>query len=324
MTTLKITLTEAGRLANLKAGFSGQESQVVDVTDVAALEAACRAAKVTLHVEKDGTLSIRPWEPDGYGGNTGYQFVSEAKDEQGVLGELNTKAIKIAAETAEREAKKAKERVTVISEVLAVEDLRKLLREHEEGISLDTHYRGTEIPWEEAPELADKLAAVRAEQAAWTAEKAEAAVTYKTKAVAAEAEARRFQAEKKTWIAEHGSSRLQKAVAVGYPAQRGYVAERAEWEFPGVPVVIDWDGKAEWVERSYPTEEGLDLLAEIKNKHLNAQIVWLTDDGQERDRVVDEDYDDFIPYEALVIEGYLGEYTLILRISYAFHVKEAR
>jgi hypothetical protein len=115
----------------------------------------------------------------------------------------------------------------------------------------------------------------------------------------------KIAADRLAWIKSNGSSRLKKSVAAGYDSQRLYVTERAAVEFP--EAIVDFEGNSDWKSRSLPSEKALDRSIAI-NESLNegdtlTQVVWLTtdEDGNELDE----------EYEVVVIQDYLGKYTLL-------------
>ncbi len=109
--------------------------------------------------------------------------------------------------------------------------------------------------------------------------------------------------EKATWIAEHGSEFLRHATADGYDCQRRYVTERAALEHPGY--TLDFDSLARWRSRSCPSEEAF-ILAQAEG----SRVVWVTKPWytSEEDLLA---HVCFQPCEAVVIESYLGHYTLL-------------
>lgn len=126
----------------------------------------------------------------------------------------------------------------------------------------------------------------------------------------AQAEREAAEQEKARWISEHGSDYLRKAHTEGYDCQRRYVAERAAAELPGY--ALDFDDAAEYKDRACPSEDALDeaieankLLAQMGQASAEARVVWLTRE------IEDDEWDEYEPREAVVIEGYLGRYTLI-------------
>ena len=114
--------------------------------------------------------------------------------------------------------------------------------------------------------------------------------------------------EIKLWIEKHGSTRLQKCFEQGYPCQKLYVHERAVIEFPEFS--LDYNNKAEYKTKVSPSETALDLEITLEKQGIDTEIIWLTDDGIERD------YDDdlFEPCEAVIINNYLGKHTLIKKM----------
>lgn len=122
----------------------------------------------------------------------------------------------------------------------------------------------------------------------------------------------RREAERDAWVAAHGSTRLRKALAGGYPCQRLYVVERAEQELPGY--TVDFRDVAAWEERANPTESALDEADRVKAAGLDiseAVVRWLTVSPSNLGE--DDGYEDewFEPTEAVVVRGYLGKYDAI-------------
>ncbi|MHB8084383.1 MAG: hypothetical protein ACYDHZ_00960 [Dehalococcoidia bacterium] len=107
--------------------------------------------------------------------------------------------------------------------------------------------------------------------------------------------------EKQKWITAHGSAHLRLAVSRGYDCQTLYVTERVATE-----IGEGWEIRtsAEWKSRSCPSATALTLEVELEAKGITAAVVWLTDDGENHD-------EPFEACEAVVIEDYLGQYTLI-------------
>lgn len=111
-------------------------------------------------------------------------------------------------------------------------------------------------------------------------------------------------AERAAWIAAHGSDFLGCAVAAGYDCQRRYVTERAALELPGF--TPDWGNKATWRSRSCPSESTLMQALALREAGHDAVVVWLTRDVDGEDLYRED------AHEAIVVEGYLGSYTLIM------------
>lgn len=111
------------------------------------------------------------------------------------------------------------------------------------------------------------------------------------------------QAEKQAWIMAHGSPHLQRATTAGYPCTRCYVQERAAVEHPGY--VVDFEKTSEWKNRSCPSETALDEAERSKGT-----VVWLTQRASSSIEDMDA-ADSEEPCEAVVVEEYLGAYTLV-------------
>lgn len=99
-----------------------------------------------------------------------------------------------------------------------------------------------------------------------------------------------------------GGNYLRRATALGYECQQRYIEERVAFELPGFQA--DFDNRARWEIRICPsTEAAAEVIALLDNEH--AVVAWLRRPPQ-KDTLVN-----FKPCEAVVIKGYLGEYTLI-------------
>jgi len=120
-----------------------------------------------------------------------------------------------------------------------------------------------------------------------------------------EAKRAAWNTDKATWIAAHGSDRLKKAHAAGYPHNGAYAQERANLEL-GAGWMVDSKNKYEYSNRTYPTEAALDLEKMLQEQGYKTQIVWVTFDGKQRDYG-----DDFEAYEAVAVRGYLDRYDVI-------------
>lgn len=156
----------------------------------------------------------------------------------------------------------------------------------------------------EAAEAERQARAVKAEaeRQATAARQAKADAERKAEAERAAVEKAARAAEKSAWITEHGSDFLRQAFTAGYDCQRRYVTERAALEFPGY--AVDFDDRAEWRERSCPSEKGLaEALA------AGGTVVWLTRHPR---HPADDGYgEDDTEYEAVAIRGFLGKYDLV-------------
>lgn len=111
----------------------------------------------------------------------------------------------------------------------------------------------------------------------------------------AELEKAQRQAVKTAWVQTHGSDHLKRACAAGHNCDRLYWIERCALEYPGA--TLDYEGNADWKDRSCPSVKMLDRRDAILDTHpgVNATIVWLTDEPLARKR--DEEYFDE-PFEA--------------------------
>ena len=114
-----------------------------------------------------------------------------------------------------------------------------------------------------------------------------------------------WDAEKAAWIEAHGSDRLKKAYATGYPHNRAYTQERATAEL-GEEWTVDTKNAYEWDRKASPSERALDLEKTLKDKGFKVQVVWVKSDGEERD-----DDDAFEPFEAVVVREFLSRYDVI-------------
>lgn len=119
------------------------------------------------------------------------------------------------------------------------------------------------------------------------------------------ADAARREADKRSWVAEHGSEGLKRKCAAGYDCQHPYAFERARMEHPGY--VVDWKDKAEWRSRSCPSDHGFNEAESV-----GGTVVWLTAPPMTGHGATDEDLAlSFEPGEAVVIRDYLNKYDLV-------------
>lgn len=142
------------------------------------------------------------------------------------------------------------------------------------------------------------------------------------KAEAEEAEkaaAEVFREAMREWVPEHGSRRLKLATEGGYRIYTSYAIERAEKELPGF--WVDTAEDCEWGERVDPTEEALILEEETRKRlqevdpELKASIVWLTETPRALDDEIEEEDLEFEAQEAILVEGYLGRYRLVMPLD---------
>lgn len=112
-----------------------------------------------------------------------------------------------------------------------------------------------------------------------------------------------IKAERLAWIDQHGSDRLKRGVQAGHNCQRLYVEERSVIEYPGFD--LDYSDNLVSKDRSCPSVNALDEL----DRYPMGRIVWVK---KRHDRDSEEYYeDDYDGEEAIVIEDYLGNNTLV-------------
>ncbi len=114
-----------------------------------------------------------------------------------------------------------------------------------------------------------------------------------------------WDGDKAIWIEAHGSDRLKKAHATGYPHNRTYTQERATVEL-GEGWTVDMKNACEWDRKASPSEQALNLEKMLEDKGFKAQTVWVRSDGEGRDGD-----DAFEPFEAVVVREFLTRYDVI-------------
>lgn len=112
-----------------------------------------------------------------------------------------------------------------------------------------------------------------------------------------------YREEKAVWIEAHGSNYLRRATALGYECRHWYIDERVAFELPGFQA--DFDNRARWEIRICPSTEAAAEVKALQGNEHDAVVAWLRRPPK-KDTLVN-----FKPCEAVVIKGYLGEYTLI-------------
>jgi hypothetical protein len=120
----------------------------------------------------------------------------------------------------------------------------------------------------------------------------------------AKAERERQEADKTAWIESHGSEKLQAKFAAGYDCQRLYVFQRAALEHPDF--ILDWHETARYKGRSCPSDAGFE-----EAKRVGGRVVWLIEPPSPSKQEADEYPENFEECEAVVLEDYLGKYTLV-------------
>jgi hypothetical protein len=111
-----------------------------------------------------------------------------------------------------------------------------------------------------------------------------------------------FDREKEDWIFLHGSESLQHCFLSGYMCETGYLEERISIEYPGFKVSDSLFYKADT-----PSNYALNLSIHFDNSYCASCL-----------------YDDLDDY--LVVDNYLGKYTIVKNLSYflAPELKESR
>lgn len=168
-------------------------------------------------------------------------------------------------------------------------------------------YRSVGKAFAGAPREAEARAALDAARSRHAAYRAAEQAERTAQVAAAAAERVQREQERAAWARSHGSTHLKKCVESGYDCQRLYVLERAALEHPGY--LVDYNGVAEWRERSGPSERSLDEATRV-----GGTVVWLTAEPSSAIAEPEEDGSwekPFQPCEAVVISGYLGKYDLI-------------
>ncbi len=148
------------------------------------------------------------------------------------------------------------------------------------------------------------------------AKEAEASQKETDKEEAEKAAAEAFRQGMKEWVAENGSRPLKLAIEGDYRSNTSYALERSQQELPGF-----WVDTAEdcvWEERVDPSEEALILEEGVReslqaiDSSLGVRIVWLTETPRALDQKIEAENLEFEPGEALIVEGYLGRYLLVM------------
>jgi hypothetical protein len=277
-------LSEAGRKKSLLAGGDGKQHQVIETdatAEIIALAEVDNEGNVTLKIgfeSLSGSYGVEmkkvPMKDYWASSKTGWKWYTEK--ETHFFDDLQDVGTLVAWEQARVERLEAAETDPKNLEIIAqLEARNKAEKEKREA--------------QEAQEAANK-AKREAEREAREAEEA--------------AMREEREKEKRQWIAEFGSDYLKRAVKLGYDCQRQYVTERADKEFPEFDV--DFDYQAEWRSRSCPSEEALELVEDALERGFDAEVVWLTEPTREIE--YDEEYE---AREAVVVENYLGKYTLV-------------
>lgn len=133
-------------------------------------------------------------------------------------------------------------------------------------------------------------------------------------------ESRIFKGQMATWIADNGSEPLRTAQLRDYNVVGMYLRERVAKDFPGFE--MDSKNKSKWEERANPSSQALALETEALERAARAgsgkvRIVWLIRgaDGTNYKPAVRLGGGGPHPREAVVVEGYLGRYTLLREVA---------
>jgi hypothetical protein len=120
------------------------------------------------------------------------------------------------------------------------------------------------------------------------------------------------ETDMRAWAASHGSTRLQTALARGYPCTRTYLEERAARDFVGWSMLTE-DADLGIAEATDPSDKALAL----EGQALAVAEALCMPPGSVRVVSVREEHwspehgECFRLYEAVLISGYLGEFRLL-------------
>lgn len=298
---ITVHLEDAVRRAALVQGRELPATITISI-DLGTLPEELRVAAAP-HLPLDGG-ALTVWRPNTY---VPWSSPVDANDFQAVLnawlsarlaGEQARSAheAKIAAMTAQEEAT-ADARARARAEEVLSKGAAGLTRlSHSEPI----RYGGKDA---EVRDLVDRAnAVIETARKSWREDEARADEEKRARAAAEKAAA---EAEKQTWVEEHGSEHLRKALCAGYDCQRLYVTERAAKEFPGF--TVDFGDDARWDNRSCPSEEALAISLGVPT----SRVVWLTAPARKLRGMEAEDWES---REAVVVEDWLGKYDLVREV----------
>jgi hypothetical protein len=114
-----------------------------------------------------------------------------------------------------------------------------------------------------------------------------------------------YEKEKYDWITKNGSKHLQLLYNLNYndECEKSYIEERVKQEFEGW--IIDYDQKVTFNYRSNPSTKAIKNQMIVKNKGLNADIVWIKEGFKD---ISSES-------EAVVVYDYLNQYRLYKKVD---------
>lgn len=135
-----------------------------------------------------------------------------------------------------------------------------------------------------------------------------------------------FEDEMAQWAEEMGSERLKLGLADGFRMTRVYLEERISYEAPGFYALFEEEGKKPiWRPRNGPTEHALQMRRWVQDRlaarapHADqipkVTIGWIPSEDLPSEMVdwdlADDYYQPPESFEAIVVPGWLGRYTLI-------------
>jgi hypothetical protein len=286
--TAQIRLSEAGQKDALRKGVCAKDKQEI-VYDVDVTDRILAVARI----HSDGSIVIVSDDDEKYlvdeqvrYGAIFYDSVPTLDD---VLFAIDTRrqqvqdyehAKSIEAEEKQKEHEEYRQKLLDIFHASGLDGIRDEFR----GYVVERAIQGYELPEIEEAFQAEKEAEEKRK----------------------EDDKNRLETEKKTWIEKHGSDHLREVYAAGYPCQRAYVEERVVYEL-GEDWTVDFGDRCAWEEKVMPSRAAMELKKKLKKQGHEAEIVWLTDDGVEREYGDDE----FSPCEAVVIRDYLSKYNVV-------------
>jgi hypothetical protein len=213
------------------------------------------------------------------------------KDTIPSIEEVQVQVLEMAVKVAEKnKAEAEKLRADTIAQTLIVEQIEAL----SEDLLPESLTASNLTSWQCVKSLRDRLATLEAR-------KSEIVKARELSAKAA------IKADRLGWINQHGSDRLKRAKTGVYNCQRLYIEERVALEFPEFD--LDYSDDLSTKDRSCPSVNALNEL----DRYPQGRIVWvkLRHDRSDDDEYEYEDEDDYNGEEAIVIEDYLGSYTLV-------------
>lgn len=112
------------------------------------------------------------------------------------------------------------------------------------------------------------------------------------------AAADKVKAEKLAWINEFGSDKLKEGVRQGYNCRKIYALETGQ-SVLGESYSLDYDGNVPTKDRSCPSLEALHEVTRLKERDIQAKIVWLPEGLSE----ITHDHEDSTEAIEVILEG---------------------